>query len=284
MRKLLVFALFSSCVSFAQTADIAGVWQADLQRSKIAGPPLKSYLAIITQEDAVFNRRTNEKAPQITDLSGLVGPHGEERETLKFFENDKPSMGFVEGIPARLVGSATSDTLTVTGEIAGRPDKFTRTYTLSSDRQTLTLHIAGTAGGHPYDSTYVLVKQPESAGDPLRKPQELAGEHFKNVKTNALKSLPTSEFIDNMRYFAWALGKDCQFCHVEHHFDSDDKKPKQTARKMIEMTASVDQNHFEGHPVIRCFTCHQGNEHPHAFPPFPDQAAELQHAAPGAHQ
>jgi len=274
MRKLLVFTLFGTSLALAQAPDITGVWQADLERSKIAGPPVKSYLAIITQQEAVFNRRTIEKALQVTDFAGVVGAHGEERETLKFFENSKPSMGSFEGIPTRLTGASRENSLIVTGEIAGEPDKFTRTYTLSADGQTLTLHIEGTAHGHPYDTTYVLVKQPDSAGGPLRKPQELAGEHFKNVKTDTLKSLQTSEFIDNMRYFAWALGKDCQFCHVEHHFDADDKKEKKTARKMIEMTAAIDQNHFEGHPAVRCFTCHQGNEHPHGFPPFPDQSVQ----------
>ncbi|MBV8570077.1 MAG: photosynthetic reaction center cytochrome c subunit, partial [Acidobacteriaceae bacterium] len=125
-----------------------------------------------------------------------------------------------------------------------------------------------------FDNLYVLLKQPDAAGEPLRQLQQAAGEHFKNVKTDALKSLPTSEFIDTMRYISWSLGKDCEFCHVEHHFDSDEKKEKKTARKMIEMTAAIDQNHFEGHPEVRCFTCHSGNAHPRAFPAFPDQTAE----------
>ncbi len=277
MRKLLVLPLFYVSLSFAQTPDLSGVWKADLKQSKLTGPPLKTYLAIISQQDAVFNRRTKENALEVTDLSGAVRPFGEERETLKFFMNGKPSMGFFEGVPTRLTGTADgSNSVVVTGEIAGEPDKFTRTYTLSPDRQTLTLHITGTQEARAYDNTYVLLKQPDSAGEPLRQPQETAGAHFKNVKTDALKSLPTSEFIDNMRYFAWALGKDCEFCHVEHHFDSDEKKEKKTARKMIEMAAAIDQDHFEGHPEVRCFTCHQRNERPRWYPPFPDQTAQAQ--------
>ncbi|MBV8073014.1 MAG: hypothetical protein JO270_24150, partial [Acidobacteriaceae bacterium] len=142
-----VFVLLSLLLPWiaaaAETPDITGVWQADLQQSRIAGPPIKSYLAIISQQNAVFNRRTKEEALQITDLSGAVGPFGEERETLKFFVNGKPAMSPFEGVPSRLTGTASGDTLRVTGEVAGTPEKFTRTYTLSPDHQKLTLRMAG---------------------------------------------------------------------------------------------------------------------------------------------
>lgn len=269
-------ALLFCSFAFGQTPDLSGVWRADLQQSKFGGPPIKSYLAIISHANAVFDRRTKEEALQITDLTGVVGPFGEERETLKFFVNGKPAMSPFEGVPARLIGTVAGNTVTVQGQVAGTDDRFTRDYTLSSDGQKLTLHITGVEHGHPFDNLYMLLKQPDSAGEPLRQPQQTAGAHFKNVKTDEMKSLPTSEFIDDMRYFAWSLGKDCEFCHVEHHFDSDEKKEKQTARKMIEMAASIDQNNFKGHPVVRCFTCHNGNPHPRAYPPFPDQTVQSQ--------
>ena len=267
-------ALFICSSAFAQTPDLSGVWQADLKQSKIAGPPVKSYLAIFSQANAVFDRRTKEEALQITELTGVVLPFGEERETLKFFVNGKPHISPFEGVPARLTGTASSNTVRVQGQIAGTDDKFTRVYTLSRDGQKLTLHITGMEHGHPLDSLYLLVKQPASAGAPLRQPEQTAGEHFKNVKTDAMKPLPASEFIDNMRYIAWSLGKDCQFCHVQHHFDSDEKKEKQTARKMIDMAASIDKTNFKGHPAVRCFTCHNGNARPRAYPPFPDETAQ----------
>ncbi len=273
MKLPALLFLFASSIALAETPGLSGVWQADLQQSKIGGPPLKSYLTIVTQQNAVFDRRTKEQALQVTDLTGAVGPFGEERETLKFFVNGKPAMSPFEGVPARLIGKASGNTVTVTGQIAGTDNKFTRTYTLSPDGQTLTLRITGNNEGHPIDDNIVFLKQPDSVGDPLRQPQQPAGDHFKNVKTDAFKSLPTSEFIDNMRYISWALGKDCEFCHVQHHFDSDEKKEKKTARKMIEMTASIDQNNFEGHPAVRCFTCHSGSPHPHAYPPFPDETS-----------
>jgi hypothetical protein len=42
---------------------------------------------------------------------------------------------------------------------------------------------------------------------------------------------------------------------------------------MIEMAASIDQNHFDGHPAVRCFTCHGGHPHPLSHPLFPDEVA-----------
>jgi hypothetical protein len=161
--------------------------------------------------------------------------------------------------------------MTVLGEVAGRPETFKRTYTLSADGQTLTITATSTNNGKEQQVTYVLSKQPDSAGDVLRKPEETAAQHFKNVKTDALKDLPESEFINQMHYIAWALDKNCEFCHVQGHFDSDEKKPKQTARKMLNMTASIDGNNFDGHPVVRCFTCHEGHTRPLSRPRFPDE-------------
>ncbi len=267
----------SASLLYAQSPDISGVWKADLQKSKIAGPPIKDYTAIIEQKPEVLNRRTGEKALAITETAAITGEHGQFRSVLTFFESDKPVVRPYNGIPTRLTGVAQGNTITVSGEVAGRPSTFKRTYELSSDGQELTVEIA-TNKDKEQRSTYVLIKQPEAAGEPLRAPEKTAEQGFKNVKT-ALKTLPESEFIDQMRYMAWSLGKDCEFCHVQGHFDSDDKKEKKTARKMIEMAASIDQNNFEGHPEVRCFTCHQQHPHPLSYPLFPDQIKQQQMAS-----
>jgi hypothetical protein len=41
---------------------------------------------------------------------------------------------------------------------------------------------------------------------------------------------------------------------------------------------SIDRDHFEGHPDVRCFTCHQQQPHPLSYPLFPDQVAQQQAA------
>lgn len=277
MRKTIALAVFSATLLCAQSPQITGVWKADLQKSKLPGPPgappPSNYLVIIEQKTGIFNRRTKETAPEITETTGIWGEHGQQRSVLTVFNNNKPIVRPYQGVPTRLTASFEGDTLTITGEVAGHPDTFKRTYKLSADGKALTVDIESSHDGRQMQSHLELIKQPDAAGEPLRKPEEHAGAHFKNVKTAALKDMPVSEFIDSMRYFAWSLNRNCEFCHVAHKFDSDDKEEKRTARKMIDMAAAIDQNHFEGHPEVRCFTCHEGHAHPLSHPQFPEEAA-----------
>jgi hypothetical protein len=270
MKKLLAIAAFASTLLLAQGPNITGVWRADLQKSKRMGPPVVTYLVIIEQKNAIFNNRTKEEAPLVTETTGTWGQR-EDRSVLTFFNNGKPAIRPYRGVPTRVKAVVEGNKLVVYGEVAGRPDTFKRTYDLSADGQTLTVDEEATGEGHVMHNTIVLLKQEDAAGEPLRKPEELAGVHFKNVKTESLKNLPASEFIDHMHYFTWALGKDCQFCHVEHKFDSDDKKEKVTARKMIDMVAAINEHNFEGKPEVRCFTCHEDRGHPLSRPLFADE-------------
>jgi hypothetical protein len=69
-----------------------------------------------------------------------------------------------------------------------------------------------------------------------------------------------------MQFISASLGVECGFCHVENHFDSDDRKPKQTARKMIEMMMAINRSHFDNHQVVTCNTCHHGLKSPVSIP------------------
>ncbi|MFZ0818006.1 MAG: photosynthetic reaction center cytochrome c subunit family protein, partial [Candidatus Sulfotelmatobacter sp.] len=60
-----------------------------------------------------------------------------------------------------------------------------------------------------------------------------AEEQFKNIQ--ALKGIPADQLIPAMQFVTASLGVECEFCHVEGAFEKDDKKPKQAARKMMEM-------------------------------------------------
>ena len=108
-----------------------------------------------------------------------------------------------------------------------------------------------------------------------------AGESFKNIQV--LKDIRQDELIPSMRYIASALGVRCDFCHVQGHFESDDKPEKTRAREMIKMMFALNADNFHGHRVISCYTCHRGSEHPVGTPMIPDAAAmAVQMAAPGA--
>lgn len=258
MRILL--GLCVAAVLSAQAPNLSGVWKAVLEKSKFAGPPPSNYLEILE--------------PAGVDLSetiGAWGPRGQQRSTLRLPPPaSKPAIATYQGVPARFTTALDGAKLVLTVDVAGRPSPVTNTYEVSSDGHTLTISSHAVVEGRERQSLIVLAKQPDAAGDPLRQPEELAAAHFKNVKT-PMKDLPASQFIDRMRYFTWALGQDCEFCHVQRQFDSDDKKEKRTAREMIEMTTSIDQNSFKGKPEVQCYTCHQGHEHPQSRPLFPGE-------------
>jgi photosynthetic reaction center cytochrome c subunit len=87
---------------------------------------------------------------------------------------------------------------------------------------------------------------------------------FKNVQT--LKGIPADQFIPTMQFIAASLGVECDFCHVQGAFEKDDKKPKQIARKMIEMMYAINADNFDRHRQVTCNSCHRGNARPLAIP------------------
>jgi photosynthetic reaction center cytochrome c subunit len=100
---------------------------------------------------------------------------------------------------------------------------------------------------------------------------------FKNIKV--LKGMPADELMPTMQFISASLGVKCSFCHVEGSFEKDDKKTKQTARKMMEMVFAINKEDFEGRRDITCNSCHRGSARPIAIPaiiaePPPDRAGE----------
>lgn len=103
-----------------------------------------------------------------------------------------------------------------------------------------------------------------------------AGEYYENVKV--LKDVPATELIPAMHYITTALGVGCEFCHDTRHFESDDKRPKKTARKMMEMMLAIDQNSFGGKQAVTCYTCHRGSQKPITTPLLPGEIAAAENA------
>jgi hypothetical protein len=68
---------------------------------------------------------------------------------------------------------------------------------------------------------------------------------------------------------------ECSFCHVEGTLDKDDKKPKQTARKMMQMMFAINQQNFEGKREVTCYSCHRGSSHPLATPAVAEAEAQV---------
>ncbi len=93
---------------------------------------------------------------------------------------------------------------------------------------------------------------------------KVAEEEFKNIQ--ALKGIPADQVIPSMQFIAASLGVECEFCHVAHANEKDDKKPKVTARKMINMMMAINKDNFEGHREVTCYSCHRGSTDPAGTP------------------
>ncbi len=112
-------------------------------------------------------------------------------------------------------------------------------------------------------------KQPATPQKPL-----MAEQVFKNVQV--LKGIPVDEFMGTMGFFAASLSLNCTDCHVKAANDdwaryADDTPLKQTARKMVLMVRSLNQNSFGGTQTITCYSCHRTNNHPKEIPSLTEQ-------------
>ena len=96
---------------------------------------------------------------------------------------------------------------------------------------------------------------------------QTAGQFFKNVTTSTLKGLTPSDFLGAMGVMTDAVGYDCSNCHPGAGTDqmdwvSDAKPQKVVARKMVEMVAAINKQHFAGGQMVTCWTCHRGQDAP----------------------
>src|ERR1700684_507431 len=90
--------------------------------------------------------------------------------------------------------------------------------------------------------------------------------------------VPADVVFRAMQFISISLGVECEFCHVQGaggrlEFEKDDKKQKQTARKMIEMMFAINKDNFDGHREVTCNSCHRGSPDPIGTPLV--MAAEL---------
>jgi photosynthetic reaction center cytochrome c subunit len=96
----------------------------------------------------------------------------------------------------------------------------------------------------------------------------LAEQQYKNIKV--LKGIPADQVIPAMEFITASLGVECEFCHVRKErglaFEKDDKKPKEIARKMIEMAMAINKDNFDGKREVTCYSCHRGAAHPVGTP------------------
>jgi len=104
-----------------------------------------------------------------------------------------------------------------------------------------------------------------------------AKEKYKNIK---VLDIPASRLRDTMEYFTAALGVQCGTCHVtgpNADFASDDRRPKETARKMIQMVDTFNASQKD--ITLTCATCHHGRNQPERTPPLAVEMTPAEAAA-----
>jgi hypothetical protein len=107
--------------------------------------------------------------------------------------------------------------------------------------------------------------------------EQLAEQRYKNIKV--LTGMPESQVIPVMQFISSSLGVNCAHCHVNNNgnweFEKDDKRAKQTARRMIQMTFDINKGNRDilGGQGVTCFTCHRGSTDPVSVPKLPIPAA-----------
>ena len=55
--------------------------------------------------------------------------------------------------------------------------------------------------------------------------------------------------------------------------EKDDRKPKLTARKMMQMMMAIDRDNFDAKQSVTCYSCHRDSPHPMAIPVISDAGA-----------
>ena len=122
----------------------------------------------------------------------------------------------------------------------------------------------------------------------------LAEDVFKNVQ--ALRGIPVDDFLQTMGVMAAALQFDCSDCHVGAGTDkvdwAADTPRKRTARRMVNMVATINKDNFGGRQLVTCWTCHRNRDKPlvtpvmatiYGTPPFePDDIIVQPPGAPSA--
>ena len=108
------------------------------------------------------------------------------------------------------------------------------------------------------------LKAQSGAQAPTPSPSKTTEQVYKNIQV--LKGIPSDQLIPAMQFITSSLGVQCDFCHVAGAFEKDDKKPKQTARKMMQMMIIINQENFDSHREVTCNTCHRGSPKPVAIP------------------
>ena len=104
---------------------------------------------------------------------------------------------------------------------------------------------------------------------------------FPTTPPTNLRVLPADVNLQQtMNAFRTALGVQCNYCHVQGDFASDDNAKKNMARNMLRIAADINAGFPDGKRHVTCYTCHHGEAKPKTEAPAP--GADAKPAPPAA--
>ena len=119
----------------------------------------------------------------------------------------------------------------------------------------------------------LLLAIARAADWPATSPDKKSGDVFKNLKV--LNETPSDQLLPSMQFITSSLGVHCDYCHLENAFEKDDKRPKQTARQMMQMVKEINNTQFKDKQKVTCYSCHRGSPKPLTVPAIPSTTPRL---------
>lgn len=91
----------------------------------------------------------------------------------------------------------------------------------------------------------------------------------KNLKILKDKNMTVEEIKEYMRNFTLGIGVECEYCHNEDDYSSDEKEKKVYTRDMILLVERLNEVEAfrKNGKVITCYTCHRGAVEINGTPP-----------------
>jgi len=235
----------------AQTPpDLTGVWRANLAKSAIPGPAPADYLVIITQKGSVLTIKTL-----------IVRTPANTKNTATYDPSVANTSNWIRGNPTKSHARWEGSTLKIASSytFAGALQSYDDEWTLSPDGTLSNIHAQAPA---PVGRV-IFEKQPPEAAADFDKPEKPAREAYQNVQA---LNVPASSVLPIMNTYCLSLGVACNHCHINGQWAKDDVPAKATARKMIAMTRTLNQDNFAPRVGVSCYTCHRGSPKPLLIP------------------
>ena len=250
-RIIPLFALLMAAPS--DHPNFSGYWQLDRSRSRVA-PTTETIWMKVEQTDTALlvTQRTFQK-------------QGEENQTFVYIIGIADNQNTMHGAPMKSEVLWAGDQLEFhsLAMFGTQPLHMTSQWAVSADGAVLTLKgTSQFANEAERESLFVMTRR-TAADWPEDMSSHPIEKQFKNIQV--LAGRPASQLPVIMSGFVRSLGVNCSQCHVDGHFELDERPDKQIARKMLAMMAGINAG-FSADNQVSCWTCHRGALKPESSP------------------